>query len=250
MRGGLITAHRPRWALLTACGLLVATLLAAMTPLSADDRVVAAPGQPDVVIVGDSLTAGNKSYIGPTLRNAGLDVRLEALSARRIAVSFDFLGRRDSGVSRVRALKAAGVSPSLWVIELGSNDLGVIQNCECPDPVAFAGTIIDQLLDEIGPGVPIAWVTVLSRNQWDASRWFNTAVGIRAARNLYIALIRWHDLALLRPDWFVDHVHQNVEDVKVFTQMYIDRISALLADPLGPRPAGPGLAAATRLGHA
>jgi lysophospholipase L1-like esterase len=248
MRSGLMMANWPRRILVAVSCFVAAALLAGIAPLSAGRQAAAAPGQPDAVIVGDSLTGGNVDYIRPTLRNAGLNVRVEGLSARRIAVSFNFLGRRDSGVARVRSLKAAGVAPALWVIQLGTNDLGVINNCRCPDPVASAGKIIDQLLDEIGPGVPIAWVTVANRTQWDASRWFNTAIGIRAARDPYIALIRWHNLSASRPDWFVDHVHQNFTGVKVFTQMYIDRISALLADPLGPRPPGPGLAAATRLG--
>jgi lysophospholipase L1-like esterase len=228
--------------------LVTAALLAGTAPLNASREASAAPGQPDVVIVGDCLTGGNGNYIGATLRNAGLDVRVEGLSSRRIAVSFDFLGHRDSGVERVRSLKAAGVSPALWVIQLGTNDLGAIDDCGCPDPVAYAGSIIDQLLDEIGSDVPIAWVTVANRNQWDASRWFNAAITIRAARDPHIALIRWNELSASRPDWFVDHVHQNSTGVRVFTQMYIDRISALLATPLGPRPPGPGLAAAMRLG--
>ncbi len=242
-------ARRPRRSLLPiGCLLAVGLLAATIAPLHADRHAAAAPGQPDVVIVGDSLTGGNVSYIEPTLRDAGLDVRIEGLSARRIAVSFDFKGRRDSGVERVRALRAAGVAPSLWVIELGSNDLGAIENCECSDPIGFAGAIIDELLAEIGPGVPIAWVTVLSRSRLDASRWFNTAIGIRAARDPHIALIRWHDLAFLRPDWFVDQVHQNITGVKAFTRLYIDRISALLVDPLGPSVTGPRPARATRLG--
>ena len=167
--------------------LVTAALLAGTAPLDASREASAAPGQPDVVIVGDCLTGG-------------------------------------------------------------TNDLGVINNCGCPDPVAYAGSIIDQLLDEIGSDVPIAWVTVANRNQWDASRWFNAAITIRAARDPHIALIRWNELSASRPDWFVDHVHQNSTGVRVFTQMYIDRISALLANPLGPRPPGPGLAAAVRLG--
>ena len=226
---------------------VAAALLAGTAPLDASREARAAPG-PDVVIVGDSLTGGNSNYIGTTLRNAGLNVRIEGLSSRRIAVSFDFLGRRDSGVERVRSLKAAGVSPALWVIQLGTNDLGVIDGCGCPDPVAYAGSIIDQLLAEIGFDVPIAWVTVASRSQWDASRWFNAAIAIRAARDPYIALIRWNELSTSRSDWFADHVHPNSTGVKAFAQMYIDRISAMLANPLGPRPPGPGLTTAVRLG--
>lgn len=201
-----------------------------------------------MVIVGDSLTAGNVKFIGPSLRAAGLDVRIEALSARRIAVSFDFMGPRDSGVARVRALKAAGVEPELWVIELGSNDLGVVENCQCADPVAFAGEIIDQLLDEIGPGVPIAWVTVFSRNQLDGSASFNTALGVRAIANPYLTVIRWDSLVAHQPGLFLDHVHPNADGVNVLTQLYIDRISELLDNPLGPTIPGPGLARADRLG--
>ena len=229
--------------------LLACTLVAGFVPASGlNSGATAAPGQPDVVIVGDSLTGGNTSFIGPTLRNAGLDVRLEALSARRIAVSYQFLGPRDSGVARVRALKAAGVAPELWLIQLGTNDLGAVQNCRCPDPIAFAGDIIDQLLDEIGTGVPIAWVTLLNQSQEDATRWFNHAISIRAARDPYMALVDWRAITVNRPDLFLDDVHPNVAGVVVLTQMYIDHISALLADPLGPHTPGPGLASAERIG--
>ena len=146
----------PRRILVAVSCFVAAALLAGIAPLSAGRQAAAAPGQPDAVIVGDSLTGGNVDYIRPTLRNAGLNVRVEGLSARRIAVSFNFLGRRDSGVARVRSLKAAGVSPALWVIQLGTNDLGAIDDRGCPNPVAYADSIIDQLLAEIGSDVPIA----------------------------------------------------------------------------------------------
>lgn len=238
----------PRPRLLAAFAVVCAGVAAAIGVVPSGERADAAPGQPDVVIVGDSLTGGNASYITPTLRNAGLDVRVEGLSARRIGVSFEFLGYRDSGVARVRSLKASGVDPELWIIQLGTNDLGVIKNCGCADPVAFAGDIIDELLDEIGPGVPIAWVTVHNRSELDVSRWFNTAIGIRAARDPYVALIRWSELVAGRSELFLDHVHQNVAGVKIFTQMYINEITTLLANPLGPKPAGPGEVPAVRLG--
>ena len=136
----------------------------------------------------------------------------------------------------------------LWVIQLDTNDLGIIDECGCADPIAYAGSIVDQLLDEIGFDVSIAWVTVANRSEWDSLRWFNAAIAIRAARDPYIALIRWNELSASRPDWFVDRTHQNSTGVKVFAQMHIDQISALLADPFGPQAPGPGLTAATRLG--
>ncbi len=77
---------------------------------------------------------------------------------------------------------------------------------------------------------------------------FNAAISVRAARDPEVALIRWHSLATPHPEWFIDTVHPNAVGVRVFTQMYIDAIRTLLADPLGPSVPGPGLATATRLG--
>jgi lysophospholipase L1-like esterase len=206
------------------------------------------PGQPDVVIVGDSLTSDNASSIGPALAEAGVEARLEGLGARQIAVSIEYYGYRDSGVERIRSLRAAGVDPALWVIQLGTNDLGAIATCQCPDRVAFAVGLIDQLLAEVPPNRPIAWVTVMNRADFDVTNAFNEALRRRAVRNPYMRLIDWSRLSLERPDWFIDAVHPNVDGAARFTQMLVDDISALLAAPPGPAPTQPGMQRATRLG--
>ena len=95
--------------------------------------------QPAAVIVGDSLTGGNASYIRSVLQANGLsNVRVEGLSGRKIAQTFAFGGVVDSGIARIRTLKANGVRPQLWVIELGTNDLSSIKRCGCPDPVVLS----------------------------------------------------------------------------------------------------------------
>jgi len=212
------------------------------------DRVDGSPGQPDAVIVGDSLTARNATYIAPTLRNAGLDVGLEALGARQIAVSFDWYGYRDSGIERIRTLRRSGVDPALWVIQLGTNDLRGIRNCGCADPVVFAGALIDRLLAELPPTTPVAWVTVLDRSDFGVSATFNEALRRRAATNHFLRLVDWASLSLERPDWYGDAVHPNAAGVVRFTKMYVDEIRALLAAPPGPPPQQPGLQRAVRLG--
>ncbi len=228
---------------------LLAILVALSSALVTTSGPVAGrPGQPDVVVVGDSLTGGNDSYIAPTLRGAGLDARVEGLSARRIAVSFDFLGYRDSGIERVRSLRSAGVDPDLWVIQLGTNDLGVVKNCRCPDPIVFAGDLIDRLLAELPADRPVAWVTVMHRVDLDATNAFNEALRRRAVVNPYLRLIDWARLSLQRPDWFADPVHQTFDGLVRFTQMYVDEIRALLADPPGPAQAVPGIQRAVRVG--
>jgi lysophospholipase L1-like esterase len=201
-----------------------------------------------VVIVGDSLTGGNSSYIVPTLRSAGLDARVEGLSSRRIAVSFNSLGYRDSGIERVRSLRAAGVEPELWVIQLGTNDLASVKNCGCADPVAFAGTLVKRLLDELPADTPVAWVTVMNRTDYEVTNTFNEALRRLAVLDPYMRLIDWGGLSLQRPDWFMDPVHQSFDGVVRFTQMYIDEIRALLASPPGPTAPQPGIQPAVRLG--
>jgi lysophospholipase L1-like esterase len=228
-------------------GVLAATL-SIIAVAAINGPVEGQPAQPDVVIVGDSLTGGNASYIRPTLSAAGLDARVEGLSSRRIAVSFWYLGYRDSGIERIRSLRAAGVDPDLWVIQLGTNDLTFIANCGCPDRVAFAGSLIDRLLAELPPNRPVAWVTVMNRADFDITNTFNEALRRRAAVDPYVRLIDWAALSLMRPDWFIDAVHPNVTGLVRFTQLYVDEIRSLLAEPPGPPPTRPGVQRAVRLG--
>ncbi len=205
--------------------------------------------QPDAVIVGDSLTGGNATYIENSLRSNGLsDVRVEGLSGRKIAVSFQGSGFVDSGIARIRSLRDRGVRPGLWVIELGTNDLYSVKRCECRDPVAFAGELIDRLRREIDPTTPTAWVTVMNRADYGVTNSFNEALRRRAAVDPYFRLIDWATLSMMEPGWFKDEVHPNLAGLGAFSDMYVRDISALLADPPGPPPPRTGMQTAVRLG--
>jgi len=124
------------------------------------------------------------------------------------------------------------------------NDLASVENCERPDPVAFAGALVDQLLAEIGPDVAVAWGTIVDRNDPLPASWFNQAISLRADRNPFLALIDWHELAADRPDRFLGNVHPNMAGLRAFTQMFIDDITLFLADPPNPEVSGRGLAQA------
>ena len=211
---------------------------------TAGEPVHGRPGQPEVVIVGDSLTGGNDSYIRPTLRASW--TRCTGRGAERPphcdvgpAAGLPRLGDR----AHSRHSASAGVDPELWVIQLGTNDLGMVKNCGCADPVAFAGDLIDRLLEALPPDRPVAWVTVMNRADYGVTNTFNEALRRRAVTNPYMRLIDWARLSLERPDWFVDAVHQTNRGVVQFTRMYIDEIRALLAEPPGPTPRSGGSAA-------
>ncbi len=205
--------------------------------------------QPHAVIVGDSLTGGNATYIENYLRNNGLpNVRVEGLSGRKIAASFRSSGYVDSGIARIRSLQDRGIRPMLWVIELGTNDLYSVKRCGCPDPVAFAGALIDRLRAQLGPETPTAWVTVMNRADYGATNTFNEALRRRAAVDPYFRLIDWATLSMSQPGWFIDDVHQNITGLRAFSEMYVRDISALLNDPPGPPPPRTGMQTAVRLG--
>lgn len=205
--------------------------------------------QPDAVIVGDSLTGGNATYIENSLRVNGLSaVRVEGLSGRKIAVSFQSGGYVDSGIARIRSLQERGVQPKLWVIELGTNDLYSVKRCGCSDPVAFAGALIDRLRREIDPATPTAWVTVMNRADYGVTNTFNEALRRRAAVDPYFRLIDWATLSMMQPGWFTDDVHQNMDGLRAFSEMYVRDISALLRDLPGPPVPRIGMQTAARLG--
>lgn len=222
-------AQRARWAVAA----LAVVAAAGVGPGSVDS----APA--DVVIVGDSLTAANLALIRARLDDGGLtSVRYAALSGRKIADPVYFLGRRSSGIEEVRVLQAAGVDPELWVVELGTNDLAAVRTCGCPDPSLAAGDLIDLMVAEIGPGEPIAWVTLLDTTDLVTSEHFNAALRRRAAVDPLFSLIHWYSRAWDRPELFVDHVHHNLAGVDVFAEMYLQSIVPILAGLGAPPTAG------------
>jgi hypothetical protein len=62
-----------------------------------------------------------------------------------------------------------------------------------------------------------------------------------------MALVDWHFITVGRPDPFLDDVHPNVAGVGVVTQMNINHIRVLLANPLGSQTPSPGRASAVRI---
>lgn len=196
----------------------------------------------DVVVVGDSLTADPQETIAAHLEQSGLtSVHIDALGARRISTSYEFQGWRNAGLDAIHAIHAQGIDPVLWVVELGTNDLPMISTCGCSHPEAMAGDLIDAVLAAIGNGEPVAWVTVLNRDDPIGTAAFNEALWRRAGVDPLLTLIDWHATAVGHPEWFADHVHQNDAGVLVFAEMYAVAIRRLLAEPLtAPDPLPPG----------
>lgn len=193
---------RVRW--LVAVAALVGTII-----LPAWPGAPSAAAPTPVVVIGDSLTAGNVSTIRQRFVDVGLGAAFfDALSGRNITQSILYSwGFVPSGVAAATAAKAAGIDAPLWVVQLGANNVSMISRCDC-DRLAFARSMIAAMRAAVGDR-PVAWVNVRATTFTEAVDIFNQALRDEAAADPTFHIIDWHAFSAGK-DWFVDHVHPNV----------------------------------------
>jgi lysophospholipase L1-like esterase len=143
-----------------------------------------APRPRTVAVVGDSLTLSAVEEIETALVAAGLRVlAVDGAESRRMARSS---GEVSSGADAVELIQA-GADPELWVIALGTNDVGAQSGDE-----VFREDV-DRLLDLLPPDVPIIWVDLWIRDMGDQVARANGSIRSRlAGRQGVAAVVDWH----------------------------------------------------------
>ena len=116
-----------------------------------------------VAMVGDSITLGSE----PALRQAFGELRvdliaIDAENGRRMTID----GAVNSGLEAVDDVAADG-PPDLWVVALGTNDVG---HYDGPDEYRAA---IDDVLAALPADVPLVWVGVYLEADAERSEAFN-----------------------------------------------------------------------------
>ena len=171
-------------------------------------------------MVGDSITRASSKSLTTVLAGRGYtDITIEAEVSRRIAVG-DGKGEPLSGVKTLFTMISDGVSPDVWAIAMGTNDVGKY------DKADDYAALIDQMLSMPDAGVPIVWVDVYNPNQLAGTKMFNLVLRDRAAARGNTIVQSWFDLAsdpkekILR----TDHIHPNDKGTLVFA----DLVSAAL----------------------
>jgi lysophospholipase L1-like esterase len=172
-------------------------------------------------MVGDSITKASKQKLTDVLGSRGFtDINIEAEVSRRIAVG-DGKGAPLSGVKTLFTMISEGVSPDVWAIAMGTNDVGKYKTAD--DYAA----LIDQMMSMPDADVPMIWVDVYNPNQLAATKTFNKVLRERARARGNTTVLSWFDLAsdpsekILR----TDHIHPNEKGTLVFA----DLVSTALA---------------------
>ena len=172
-------------------------------------------------MVGDSITKASSKSLTAALEQQGFtEIAIEAAVSRRIAVG-DGKGEPLSGVKTLFTMISEGVSPDVWGIAMGTNDVGKY------DDVQAYADLIDQMMEMPDAKVPIVWVDVYNPNQLAGTKMFNLVLRERAQARGNTTVLSWFDLAsdpkqkILR----TDHIHPNEKGTVVFA----DLVSTALA---------------------
>ena len=174
-----------------------------------------------VAMIGDSITFMSTDALRAGLSGTGLDVvAIDAQVGRRITAGED--GQPYPGTDIVEFI-ANSDPPDVWVIALGTNDIG-----QYSDSGEFAAQV-QALLDLLPSAAPLVWV-----DTWDAARPDETGLVNETLRSM----LDGRDDALVA-DWSshaddegvvtFDGVHPTPEGILVFAQVVADGVDALLA---------------------
>jgi lysophospholipase L1-like esterase len=135
-----------------------------------------------VAVVGDSLTLSAQEEITAYLTGIGVEVlAVDGAVNRRMTRGSE----PDPGIDVVEEI-ADEAEPELWVVALGTNDVGASVS---PDQF---GADVETLLDAIPDGTPVVWVDLWIRDRQEQIATANDV--------LRSTLARRHDTAVA--DWF------------------------------------------------
>ncbi len=181
--------------------------------------VVEAPRPSSVVVVGDSLTVSATDEIADEMAAAGLDVvAIDAIEGRRMARGGASL---PPGVDAVQTILELDGPPDLWVIALGTNDVGAQLSVE-----SFRDDM-SELLASVPDEAPVVWVDLWIRDREEAI--------VTANREIRSVLRRRRGTAVV-VDWFSqgvvpgvitrDGVHLTADGQRLFATSIVDAVDA------------------------
>ncbi len=179
-----------------------------------------------IVMVGDSITAASTPALREAFSELGVDeheIVIDGETSRRIESGSGKNGHALGGVRVITALLADKADPSVWVIALGTNDVGLFGTPQdCAD-------LIKQITALLTAHVPLVWVNVYRETNLRETKIFNGVLnGVLAARG-HAVVADWFSVAT-DPDVDVlrsDHLHPNEEGQLAFAELVVQALQRL-----------------------
>lgn len=184
---------------------------------SGSDSAVDAAGVQRVVMVGDSITVGSTPYLDEYFTAAGLPITIGAQEGKRINVSTSSnpSGTRVAGELATSAASDGSTSDELWVVALGTNDIG--QYGEQADVEAE----IRELLTTVPADAPLVWINTWFRDRPEFTEQVNAAIRTVMAERGNATIGDWASVAPTDGILRSDGVHPNDDGAKVFAELVL-----------------------------
>jgi lysophospholipase L1-like esterase len=155
-----------------------------------DDGGIAAGPPPmpaTVAVIGDSIALSAEPYVTGALEGLGVDViAYEAVENRRMV---NGSGAVSSGRNAIHDIVAWGADPELWLVALGTNDVGARTGREA------WRTAIDELMAEIPADADVVWIDTWVRPLDEHAVDFNDALRDELRTRDDVWVLDWHGRA-------------------------------------------------------
>ncbi len=174
-----------------------------------------------VAVVGDSITQGSEAALRFTLTAAGVrEIAIDGLTSRRIESG----GGRDPepGLDALRRLIEAGADPDVWVVALGTNDIG-----QYGEPEDYRD-LVRAVLAELPDDRPLVWVDVYRGDRPEVTAQFNLLLRAELAGRDRTTVVSWYEQVLADPSLLRgDRVHPTTDGTTVFARLVAQGIATV-----------------------
>ena len=138
-----------------------------------------------VAVVGDSLTLAASEQIGVALTAIGMEVlAVDGVESRRMVG-----GSIPPGVDAIEQILAAGADPDVWVVALGTNDIGAKLAGEA------AAADVRAVLALLPADAPVVWVNTWIRDSAGDAALFNNEIRKVLDDRPNSGIVDWYDNA-------------------------------------------------------
>jgi lysophospholipase L1-like esterase len=171
-----------------------------------------------VAMIGDSITEGSTAALQSVFAAGGFsDVTIDGKQGRRIDVGSGKKGEPLAGAKVLQGMLAKHLDPDVWVIALGTNDVGHYST-----PQEYAG-LVDEMLSQIPRTAPVVWVDAYVKADPKANLDWNALLHDKLGARGHGTVASWFAMAsnpqadILRKDG----IHPNDNGTLVFADLVV-----------------------------